>query len=303
MLYAYTGEPRPVCLQVAGGLGDQVCAEPVIRWMVDNHFKNDDIILMTQHPEIFKHLPVVCHTENVNFEKNRISASTHPPDYPLITFHMIHPVDFISLVLFRRTLTKKDRQIKLTYSSTAKEKIKEIIPAGAIAVHPGTSWESKTFSVSYWQSVIDLLKKDWPVVIIGADRPVGKNRCRPTGYQPIDASGCVDLRDRLNLEELFAIIDHCPVLITNDSGPAHIAGAFDNWLGLIPSCKHPDFILPFRKSSQEYKTRILWKKDVSVLYDFDPLIYLETPFGDTRFDEKETLTPAEEVLEFVRGVL
>jgi len=50
------------------------------------------------------------------------------------------------------------------------------------------------------------------------------------------------------------------VVVSNDSSPIHIAGAFDNNIVLIPTCKHPDHLLPWRKGSQSYKTVSLYKK-------------------------------------------
>ena len=63
----------------------------------------------------------------------------------------------------------------------------------------------------------------------------------------------------------MALISLAKMTITNDSSPVHIAGAFDNWLIVIPTAKHPDHILPFRKDEngnvhQYYKTRALYKK-------------------------------------------
>jgi hypothetical protein len=34
-------EVRNFCITAGGGLGDQVCAEPIIRWMVNSFYKND----------------------------------------------------------------------------------------------------------------------------------------------------------------------------------------------------------------------------------------------------------------------
>ena len=50
------------------------------------------------------------------------------------------------------------------------------------------------------------------------------------------------------------------VTLTNDSSPLHIAGAFDNWIVVIPTAKHPDHILPYRNGTQYYKTKALYKK-------------------------------------------
>jgi ADP-heptose:LPS heptosyltransferase len=64
----------------------------------------------------------------------------------------------------------------------------------------------------------------------------------------------------LSLHELMAIIDMCPTLVSNDSAPIHIAGAFDNNIILIPTCKHPDHLLPWRNGSKYYKAKAFYKK-------------------------------------------
>ena len=42
--------------------------------------------------------------------------------------------------------------------------------------------------------------------------------------------------------------------------PIHAAGAFDNYIVLIPTCKHPEHVLPYRNSSKYYKAKALYKK-------------------------------------------
>lgn len=51
------------------------------------------------------------------------------------------------------------------------------------------------------------------------------------------------------------MIEKTWTLVTNDSSPVHLAGAFENNIVLIPTSKHPDHLLPWRKGSQDYKAR------------------------------------------------
>jgi ADP-heptose:LPS heptosyltransferase len=78
-------------------------------------------------------------------------------------------------------------------------------------------------------------------------------------YLPVKTKG-YDFRDKLSLGGLIALLSKAKILVTNDSAPLHIAGAWDNHIVLIPSCKHPDFILPYRHGSKQYKTHTLYKK-------------------------------------------
>ena len=69
---------RNFCITIGGGLGDQACAEPVIRWMTENFYKKDNIILMTHYPEIFSHLPVeCCSKKNLKLNETWITCKTH----------------------------------------------------------------------------------------------------------------------------------------------------------------------------------------------------------------------------------
>jgi ADP-heptose:LPS heptosyltransferase len=90
---------------------------------------------------------------------------------------------------------------------------------------------------------------------------IGKTIDEKQGYQPINCpQGGYDFRDLTTLGELFALISLSKCLVTNDSSPLHIAGAFDNWIVTVPTCKHPEHILPYRNGTQSYKTKSLYKK-------------------------------------------
>jgi len=68
----------------------------------------------------------------------------------------------------------------------------------------------------------------------------------------------------------IALIEVAYMVVSNDSAPIHIAGAFNNEIVLIPTCKHPDHILPWRNGSQTYKAASLYKKLMSDEYSSQP---------------------------------
>jgi ADP-heptose:LPS heptosyltransferase len=103
--------------------------------------------------------------------------------------------------------------------------------------------------------VVNKLSEKLTVVLIG------KTISEEQGYLPIECpEDGIDLRDLTTLGELMSLISLSKVTLSNDSSPIHIAGAFDNWIVVIPTAKHPDHILPFRNGSQYYKTKSLCKK-------------------------------------------
>ena len=159
----------------------------------------------------------------------------------------------------------------------------------SIVVHPGKWWSSKTLPQEWWQAVVDRLSEKLTVVLIG------KTIDEKQGFVPIECpDGGYDLRDMTSLGELFSLISLSKVLLTNDSSPLHIAGAFDNWIVTIPTCKHPDHILPFRNGTQYYKTKALYKK---LLLDD-----LEIRHTEIKTDTIDTVPPGKTLYDYIPEV-
>ncbi len=290
---------RKLCIQIGGGLGDQVCAEPIIRYYVEQWGQADDIALMTHYPEFFKHLPVTSYTQAQNFNEPRMSTQTHPdktndPFDKVLIFQRSHPVDYISARLLRRTLPLQCKSIRLQVDSDALTKIQTLLGnnrSKTVLIHAGEGWPSKTFSKDIWSSYCKILNDhDYNVVLIG----------KGSTKEILHAN--LDLRNQLNIEELIAIISVAPILVSNDSGPIHVAGAFDNWIGLIASCKDPSYLFPYRQGSQKYKTQSLERyKAYEQDFNFDPLNFIDIPISDLSEEKIKKLVPTpDEVLAFVR---
>jgi hypothetical protein len=172
----------------------------------------------------------------------------------------VNAIDWVSMSCINRQLTKEQKQIKVAYSEDALENVKKLCPnpEELILVHPGRGWETKTFPVSWWQEIIDTLdERGYKVGIIGQE--VNKEH----GYVPVICPpNGIDLRDKTTIPEMIALIAKAPVVITNDSSPVFIAGAFDNYLIAMPTCKHGDMLMPFREGRQDYKAVAMNKRIV-----------------------------------------
>lgn len=296
---------RKFCIQVGGGLGDQLNAEPVIRFMKTKWMKADDIALMTHYPDFFSHLDVQCFDKGTQFPDVRMSSQTHPNldqlDKEPVCFHRIHPVDYIAIRLLRRTLPLAFKNIQLVADARHLEKMNFYLAGNrpkTVLIHPGLGWASKTFSADSWNSYIEALqKKGYFVVVIGKQFSYSGE---PHGTVPGVNPGNWDARDQLSLRDLIALISLAPVLISNDSGPVHIAGAFNNWIGLISSCKDPSYVLPFRHGGQVFRAATLEEyRAYDFDFDFDPLMYIDVPIQYLSDEKKALVMPSvEKVLSF-----
>lgn len=268
---------RHIILDVQGGLGDQVEAQPGIRYLVNHVYPDQDINVVTHFPALFENIAGINVFLHGQFQRQPdtpyYSINTLPgpetPTWNVVSHLLCHSADFCAMAMLRRTLPNKDKSIILNVKDEVLRSVKAICGEdleNLVLVHAGKHWESKTFPDSWWQAVVDGLQKEGFQVCL-----IGKNELS-RGIVPVKArDGMIDARDLLSLEELVALLSKAKVLLSNDSAPVHLAGAFDNWIVLIPSCKHPDHIIPFRNGVQYEKARALYKR----------LVLDDTPSGPT----------------------
>ncbi|MDP1711129.1 MAG: glycosyltransferase family 9 protein [Candidatus Nanopelagicaceae bacterium] len=258
---------RHILIEVQCGLGDQVQAEPTIRYLLKHVYPNEDVRVVTHFPILFRHLPipVFLHGE-AKFEPDcpywRI-ITLPGPDLPMwryVSNTLCHTIDYISMAVLRRTLPDADKEIHLTVlledlqqvkKAAGREDLKDLI-----VVHPGRNWESKTMPVEWWQAILDgLVERGMTPCVVG--RECGGK----VGVLDVVCNDkMVDLRNLLSLGELIALISQAKVLISNDSAPIHIAGAFENHIILIPTCKHPDHLLPWRRGRKDWRAEALYER-------------------------------------------
>jgi lipopolysaccharide heptosyltransferase II len=104
----------------------------------------------------------------------------------------------------------------------------EGIRAGSIVigVNPGATYGSaKRWYPERFAAVADQLARQWDarVVITGGrdETKIAEDICGAL------TSPCINLAGKTGIRELMALIKRCNFFITNDSGPMHIAAAFD----------------------------------------------------------------------------
>ena len=267
---------RHILINVQGGLGDQISAEPAIRYLLNHIYVNEDVRIVTHFPRLFTHfnIPVSKHGEmNYSIDTKPWQVITLPgPEtvqWSIVSNLLTYTTDFCSMALLKRTLPDKDKQFHLEILPEDKQEVEEIIDCdleNLVLIHAGRHWESKTFPKEWWQKIIDdLYNKGYRICLIGKDSPGDNGEFEGNGARGTvnvyAYDNIIDTRNLLSLGGLIYLISKAKVVISNDSAPIHIAGAFDNYIILIPTCKHPDHILPYRKNGDKhYKSFAFYKK-------------------------------------------
>ena len=93
-----------------------------------------------------------------------------------------------------------------------------------LVIQPGARWANKRWPVEYFAELVRRLALDLPAarfVILGGekDAPLGQNIA---GVAP---ARCLDLTGRTSLAEMVEWIRLCDLMVTNDTGPMHVAAA------------------------------------------------------------------------------
>jgi len=298
-----------IAVRVSGGLGDLVAAEPTVRYICEKLYKNDEVIIVTYAPELFLHIdrPKFLLTDSIPnansyYVIDTLIGSSNPhPIHGVVSPLLVHACTYASISAIRAELPIEDRSIKLAIKWDAAAFA--ILKLGTqeyedlVLVHMGRSWPSKTIPDDVWDSYLIAIKETGKTpVLVGKDlendfRGVAKN---------VNIEGCIDLRNGLEIGELVALVAKIPVLISNDSFPIHIAGAFDNYIGLIATCKNPDFILPYRNGDIYYKAKNLTKIPMHLDYEARPN-FIEGSRVDHVEENRlrECLPTPEDIKEFV----
>jgi ADP-heptose:LPS heptosyltransferase len=257
---------RNILIKTHGGLGDEICAEPVIRYIINKAYPNAKIKIATWFPRLFKHLPVeICHINDFKPELDTpyyVMETLVPPDHPswkYMSANLMSATDFISQTCLRAILPDEDKQIQQQVEASDINEVIDIVGedlSNIVLIHPGKGWPSKTFPKEYWNEIIKTVQTVGCKTII-----IGKDLNDDQGTVDIDVpNGVLDTRNLLSLGGLIALISKAKILISNDSSPIHIAGAFETGIVLIPTCKHPDHVLPIRKGKRDYKAISIYKK-------------------------------------------
>jgi hypothetical protein len=252
------GTTRKIILRTWGGIGDQICAEPTLRFAL-KAFNHSEVSLATPFPKLFSHLSFKrvfdLGEEQPVWENYFVFDTIVPSDHLMWTFisHAItNCVDFPSLCAFRLHLPNTDKEVHLPVrKETVSRELQTLVENQRhrmVVVHAGKHWPSKTFPKDWWDQVLNELQAlNLTPVLIGADADDNRSTV------DVDVTGCIDLRNKTSLTESVWLTQQAKVLLTNDSSPLHMAVTGDAWIGYVATCKHPDYITHWRNGSWSWR--------------------------------------------------
>lgn len=276
---------RKLLFAIGGGIGDQICGEPAVRYALDT-YKDCEITILTRTPDLVRHLAPKAkaildyNTVKINRE-DYIVFQTYVPDenFTAQFYHslIMSGVDYSSVALTRGQIPIEYRQPQIVPTMPPAEILNQLGAYGnRVLVHMGVSWPSRTFPLEWWAGVVrGLLLEGMTPVLIGREVKDG-------GVHGGDFGDKVcDLRNKTSLLETVWLLQNSRVVITNDSGPLHMAASLDPtfqtpsnpWICFFATARRADFTYHFRgPNPSDFGRRM---EDLSLggvwdLYDFAP---------------------------------
>ena len=123
-------------------------------------------------------------------------------------------------------------KLNMRYTPSAEENVARLMKdfnlegKTLVGIHAGSAWPTKCWPMDYFVKLISRLQTEMgvKVVLVGGgkkDADLGEKICQ------LSEGHAANLCGKTSLSDLMALMEHFKLFITNDSGPMHIATAFD----------------------------------------------------------------------------
>ncbi len=115
------------------------------------------------------------------------------------------------------------------------------LPEGALVLNPNASWPEKAWTTPRWVRLAKALGERLSVRPVVVGGPNDRERCSAI------ANGCggIDLGGKTDLPMLKRVLERARLLISHDSGPAHIAAALGTQVISVFGATHPELVGPW----------------------------------------------------------
>jgi ADP-heptose:LPS heptosyltransferase len=242
------------------GIGDILSSTPTLRKLYQSYGRK--ITVSTHIPEIFSSNPYVEKVYNssvINLDYVKDQYIVHST-FDILGKKTERGVEFKhSMIDIRQYhaislgfMLSKD-EMECDYFPEDFEPI-EGLPDRYVLIHPVQTWPNRTWSASNWMNLTKKLNDDGiPVVSIGKDSSETGffNIHKPTFNFEIKKG--LNLINKTSLSQAWHLINNSMCFVTMDSGLLHIGGTTDAEIIMLGSSIKPEFRIPHRKGSQNYK--------------------------------------------------
>jgi FkbM family methyltransferase len=244
--------------------GDTLAATPTLRYLSESHGQKINVVTHKKH--IFKNNPRV--SDCISFDDFYSLNQSEVIKYESFTFagrQDNNGVEKKFSHMDTRQLHAMDLGFQLMPHQMGYDYFPDFVdlnfelPEKYVVCHITQNWSNRTWETEKWQDLINWMAENQIfTVLIGQDH--SEKVHDSISIEPI-VKACprlenlygIDLCNRIELEEMYQVIDGSSVIVTMDTGPLHIAGCTDTHILQLGSATHPLLRIPYRNNTQNYK--------------------------------------------------
>lgn len=242
-------------IKISGCFGDVLYSTPTLKYMSLSH--NQKMYLETNRPELFINNPYVLKIFNPDqgefIPDNVVTYDINGHSFGEIQkqIKVMHTVDYWSTNL-GFTLTNKEKTLEFYPDNLDID-----LPEGKyVVINPSKTWDCRTWSKENWEKLTELLfKLDIKVVVTGQDITYGENDHKT--FLNLQNESVINLTNKLNLSQLWHLVNNSFAVITMAAGLLPFAGTTDAFIIELGSATHPEYRTPYRHGSQDYKHKYI----------------------------------------------
>jgi ADP-heptose:LPS heptosyltransferase len=210
---------RKILVDYHAAIGDAICAEPAIRALKQQLGDSVAITLRVTHPELFRNHPDVSRIEHTMFPprcnvyEKKYELSINPTKQNRRSHLVDRAAEQIGV-----TLSPADRIPRIYLDRWDELMLEKFnLPACGelkIAIGPHVRWPSRQWVNSKWSEICTTLKKHLGATIIQLGTA-----------EAYTANFGIDLVGQTSSREAAAVLSQCDLLVSVDTGLAHLAAA------------------------------------------------------------------------------
>jgi len=211
-------EVLAVVLQCAG-MGDCLYAVPVLRKLRRQLPGLRELVLFTYQPDLFARCPYV---DRIHHFDDVAARAVHSQvltlfDTTRLPYHLMDTVDFMSIPAGLGQLSFREKQLEY-FPVEPDEAVRY-----DVVLNTSMTWPSRSWSLANWQRLADALLAEGRSVAV-----VGKTVHSPWEQMTKSSEGlrgCVDLTNRLSLDQTYYTIARAGLFVTCQNGLSVLCGA------------------------------------------------------------------------------
>jgi ADP-heptose:LPS heptosyltransferase len=233
------------------GLGDCLCAIPILRKIRRDLKDIVELGLFSHHPSLFARCPYV----DRSYALSELEALDQYGevltlfDTAKLPYHLMDTIDFMSIPAGMGQLSFREKRLEYFPVEKDQAQVYDVV------LNTSMTWPSRSWPLRNWQRLADaLLAEGFTVAVVGKTV-----RSQADGMVKISRglSGCIDLTNRLSLDQTYFTIAKAGLFVTCQNGLSVLSGATDTEVVVLDRSIEWSKYALYRRENPHYRFTVV----------------------------------------------